>query len=72
VNNAAAIMGQYQKDVQDLEADGGDGKEVDGNQLRDVVLQERTPSLRRRLRPRTMYLLTLVSPIAMPSLSSSP
>jgi len=49
VNNAAAIMGQYQKDVQDLEADGGDGKEVDGNQLRDVVLQERTPSLRRRL-----------------------
>jgi hypothetical protein len=31
-------MGQYQKHVEDLEADGGHGEEVDGNQLLSMIL----------------------------------
>jgi len=30
VNNATAVMGQYQKHVENLETDGGHGEEVDG------------------------------------------
>src|ERR1039458_2474523 len=48
VNNAATIMGQYQKHVKDVETDCGDGEEIDGDELRDVVLQEGAPSLSRR------------------------
>jgi hypothetical protein len=33
-------MGQYQKHVEDLEADGGHGEEVDGHQLLGVNLEE--------------------------------
>jgi hypothetical protein len=33
VKNAATIMGQYQKHVKDLEPDGWDGKEIDGDKL---------------------------------------
>ena len=50
VNNAATIMGQYKKHVKDVETDGGDSEEVDGDHLREVVLQESTPGLRRRFR----------------------
>jgi len=41
-------MGQYQKHVKDVETEGGDSEEVDGDQLREVVLQESVPGLRRR------------------------
>jgi len=40
--------------------------------LLDVIVQECPPSLAGRLRLRTIYLLTLVSPISIPSLSNSP
>ncbi|MDR3749761.1 MAG: hypothetical protein P4M04_16710 [Acidobacteriota bacterium] len=43
VNDATAIMGQYQENVEDLESDGGHGEEIDRNQLRDVVLEESAP-----------------------------
>ena len=49
VENAPPVMGQHQKHVNDLEAKGGDSKEVDRDQLLDVILQERAPGLRRRL-----------------------
>src|SRR5271169_3104379 len=42
-------MRQYQKHVKHLETDGGHSKEVDGDHLREVVLQESAPGLRRRL-----------------------
>jgi hypothetical protein len=29
VKNATSVMGEYQEDVQDLKADGGDREEVD-------------------------------------------
>ena len=68
VKNATSIMVQYQKHVKDVKTDGGQGEEVDRDQLREVVLQC-APCLKRRS---AMYLLALVPPMSMPSLSSSP
>ena len=48
VQDATPVMGQNQKYVKDLEADGGHGEEVDRDQLLGMVLQEGAPSLRRR------------------------
>jgi len=42
------IMGQYQKHVEDLEADGGHGEDVDGHQLLGMILEKCAPRLRRR------------------------
>src|SRR6516164_4983969 len=49
VQNATPVMRQYQKHVKYLETDGGHCEKVDGDHLREVVLQERAPGLRRRL-----------------------
>jgi hypothetical protein len=42
-------MGQDQKHVQHLEAKGGQGEEVDGDQLLGMILQKGAPGLRGRL-----------------------
>ena len=42
-------MRQHQKHVQRLESDRRHGKEVDGHQILDVIIQERAPGLRWRL-----------------------
>jgi hypothetical protein len=34
VKNATAVMGQHQEHVKNLETDGGDRKEIDGDQFR--------------------------------------
>ena len=49
VDNPTPVMGQYQKYVKDLETKGGHSKEVNGDQLLEVILQEGAPSLRGRL-----------------------
>ena len=49
MHNAPAIMSQNKKHVQDPETDGGHDKEINGNQLFDVIFQERPPCLGRRL-----------------------
>jgi hypothetical protein len=49
VEKAPPVVGQHQKDVQDLKADRGYGKKVDGHQTGDVILQESPPGLGRRL-----------------------
>src|SRR5215467_11986651 len=41
-------MSQDQKHVENLEPDGGDREEIDGDDLREVVLEESAPGLRRR------------------------
>ena len=46
VDDAPAIMGQYQENVQDLEPDGRHGEEIHRDQVVDVVRQERAPRLR--------------------------
>jgi hypothetical protein len=67
-------MGQHQEHVQNLEADRWHGEEVDRDQLLDVVVEKCPPRQvwLGGLRCRSIYLLTLVSPMSMPSLSSSP
>ena len=46
VEDATTIMGQHQKHIKHLKTDGREGKEVDGNQLRDAILEEGGPGLR--------------------------
>jgi hypothetical protein len=36
-------MGEDQKDEQDLETDGRDSEEIDGDQVLEVIIQERPP-----------------------------
>jgi len=48
VQDAAPVMGQQQKHIENLETNGRHGKEVDGDQLLGMILQEGAPSLRRR------------------------
>ena len=50
MKNATPVMGQDQKHIKDVETDGGDSEEIDGDQLREVVLQESAPRLSRRFR----------------------
>ena len=45
VENAPTVMGQNQKDVKNLETEGGHGEEVDGDQLREVIVQKGAPGL---------------------------
>ena len=49
MENAPAVMSQHQKHVKHLEANSRHGKEIDGDQLREVIVQEGAPGLRRRL-----------------------
>jgi hypothetical protein len=45
VENAPPVMSQHQKHIENLEAKGRQGKEVDGDQLLGVILQEGAPGL---------------------------
>jgi hypothetical protein len=47
VQNTTPVMGQHQKYVKDLEADGGHREKVDGDQLLGMILEKCAPSLRR-------------------------
>src|SRR5437588_12989587 len=48
VQDSAPVMGQHQKYIENLETKGRHGKEIAGDQLLQVILQEGAPSLRRR------------------------
>jgi hypothetical protein len=48
MQNSGPVMGQHQENVKNLQADGGDGEEIDGDQLLDMILEEGALSLRRR------------------------
>src|SRR5437588_2383064 len=48
VQDSAPVMGQHQKHIENLETKGRYGKEIDGDQLLQVILQEGAPGLRRR------------------------
>ena len=47
MKNAAAVVGQHQEHVKNLETDGRDGEKINGDQLLGMILKEGTPSLRR-------------------------
>ena len=44
MHHSASVMGEDQKDEQDLETDGRDSEEIDGYQVLDVIIQERPPA----------------------------
>src|SRR5215469_6621726 len=48
VDNATPVVGQDQKHVEYLETEGGDREEINGDDLREMVLEESVPVLRRR------------------------
>src|SRR5215472_4998212 len=49
MKNASTVMSQHQKDVKHLETNGRHGKEINGDQLLSMILQESAPGLRRGL-----------------------
>jgi len=49
MENAPTVMRQHQKHVKHLEANRRHGKEIDGDQLLGMILQEGAPGLRWRL-----------------------
>src|SRR5215469_17239845 len=49
MKNASTVMSQHRKDVKHLETNGRHGKEIDGDQLLSMILQESAPGLRRGL-----------------------
>ena len=49
VKNTATIMSQHQKHVEDPESDCVHREEIDGDELREVVVQESASGLRRWL-----------------------
>jgi hypothetical protein len=46
VDDPPAVVGEDNKDEEDAEASGGDGKEIDRDQVADVIREERPPGLR--------------------------
>ena len=49
MDKVTPVMGQHQKHIENLEANGRYSEEVDRDQLLGVILQEGAPGLRRRL-----------------------
>src|SRR5215472_16119214 len=72
MKNASTVMSQHQKDVKHLETNGRHGKEIDGDQLLSMILQESAPGLRRGLAAAHHVFVTVLSAMLMPSLSNSP
>ena len=56
VNDLPAVMPKDEEDIEDTEGGGGNGEEVAGSDVGDVIGQEGSPSLRRRL-PDTNHVL---------------
>jgi hypothetical protein len=48
VEDAPPVVGEHDEDEQDAPARGGNGEEIDGDEVPDVIGQERAPRLRRR------------------------
>jgi hypothetical protein len=72
VQNAAAVMGQNQENVKNLEADCGHREKINGDQLLRVILEESAPSLRGRCVSADHVFADAAFRDIEPSLSSSP
>src|SRR5207249_9133618 len=48
VEDAPAVVGKHDEDEQNAQARGGNREEIDGDEVPDVIGQERAPRLRRR------------------------
>ena len=72
VDDAPAVVGEHDEDEEDAQAGGGHGEEVDGDQVADVVGEERPPGLRGRGRRFGISRETVRSATSRPSFRSSP
>ena len=72
VNDTAALVCQNEKDVQDLEPNRRHGEKVHRYEALPMFSRKVRHVCEGGFRVRTRYLLTLVSPMSMPSLSNSP
>jgi hypothetical protein len=48
MDDAAAIVSEHEENEEDAQARGGNGEEIEGDQIQDMVGEERPPSLGRR------------------------
>jgi len=71
VNNASSIMCENDKDKQHFKPNGVDSKEVDGRELRNVIIEERRHVCKGGFGLRTMYLATEASETLMPNFINS-
>jgi hypothetical protein len=51
VDDAPAMVGEHDEDEEHAQARSGDREEIDGDQVPDVIGEERPPGLRRRWAP---------------------
>jgi hypothetical protein len=71
VHDASSIVCEDNKNEEDFEPNGVDGEEVDGRELRDVILEERPHVCDGGFGRRTLYLATEASEILMSNFISS-
>ena len=48
MEDAPAVVGEHDEDEQNAQARGATSEEIDGDEIPDVIGQERAPRLRRR------------------------
>src|SRR4029450_433897 len=72
VEDAAAVVGEHDKDEEDAQLRGGNREEIDRDEVPDMVGEERPPCLGRRYAPLRHQAETVRSASSMPSFRSSP
>jgi hypothetical protein len=72
MHNTPPVVHQHQKHVQDLEPDRGHRKKSTETMVLTWLFSKVLQVWEGGLRRRTRYLLTLVSPMSIPSLNNSP
>jgi hypothetical protein len=72
VEDSAALMGQYHEDKEDAQARGGNGEEIDGDQVPDVLARNVRQVWDGGMRRVGISRETVRSATSMPSFSSSP
>jgi hypothetical protein len=72
VQDAAPMVSEHDEDEEHPQLGGGNGEEVDRDQIPDMVREERAPGLRGRQRALRVRRETVRSATSMPSFRSSP
>src|SRR5262244_3078584 len=67
VHDASSIVCEDNKNEEDFEPNGVDGEEIDGRELRNVIIEERPPRLGWGFGVSDQYLATEASEILMPN-----
>ena len=71
VYDLASLVLEHREHAEDSKTQRGDNEEIDGSEVPDVIVEERSPALRRRLTVVTLYFATVAWEMSMPSICSS-